>query len=324
MPAPSYTAHRATAPPADPAVRGGDQITAVSHPHRPSGHYERDVRGLASAAMVAEESRCTEPVRLTLSGRDTGYVIAIPVRGPIRVLRQGRETYINPGEGAVFGPLAEATMDTVEDHDYVLVRLDAGALEGALDARLGSAVRRPIELAPTMELHDAAGRWWVGTVRTVLRGAGADDVLANQTIAAPLLQSLLDAVLAAVAHPYRDALDASVRSWAPHAVRRWVDTIEAFPERPLTTAVLATDAGTSVRALEASWHRHLDSSPGDSLRGVRLGRAHGELAEHSPDEVTAGAIGYRWGYARTARFGADYTRRYGLPPEQTLRGPAYA
>jgi AraC-like DNA-binding protein len=55
-----------------------------------------------------------------------------------------------------------------------------------------------------------------------------------------------------------------------------------------------------------------------------LGRAHGELAEHSPDEVTAGAIGYRWGYARTARFGADYTRRYGLPPEQTLRGPAYA
>ena len=57
---------------------------------------------------------------------------------------------------------------------------------------------------------------------------------------------------------------------------------------------------------------------------VRLGRAHGELAEHSPDEVTAGAIGYRWGYARPARFGADYARRYGLPPEQTLRGPAYA
>jgi AraC-like DNA-binding protein len=224
----------------------------------------------------------------------------------------------------VFGPLAEAAMDTVEDHDCVMVRLDAGALEGALEARLGSAVRRPIDLAPTMELRDAAGRRWVGTVRTVLRGAGADALLANQTIAAPVLQSLLDAVLAAVAHPYRDALDASVRSWAPRAVRRWVDTVEAFPERPLTTAVLATDAGTSVRTLEESWHRHLDSSAGTYLRGARLGRAHGELVEHSPGEVTVGEIGYRWGYARSARFGADYTRRYGLPPEQTLRGPAYA
>jgi transcriptional regulator GlxA family with amidase domain len=44
-------------------------------------------------------------------------------------------------------------------------------------------------------------------------------------------------------------------------VRRGIDTIEAFPQRPFTTAALAADACMSVRVLEECWRRHRDLRP---------------------------------------------------------------
>src|SRR5947209_9351303 len=148
--------------------------------------------------------------------------------------------------------------------------------------------------------------------------------LANPVIAKPLQNSLLGWLLQAIDHPYREALDGSVRSWGPRTVRRGVDTIEALPQWPLTTAGLAADAGMNVRVLQQCWRRHRDVTPMSYLRGVRLACAHRDLEEHAPGETTVSATAFNWGLARPARFTTRYTRRYGLPPHQTLRGAAYA
>jgi AraC-like DNA-binding protein len=60
------------------------------------------------------------------------------------------------------------------------------------------------------------------------------------------------------------------------------------------------------------------------LHGVRLARAHLDLQEHAPRETTVAATALRWGFARPAQFATGYVTRYGVPPSQTLRGPAYA
>ncbi len=106
--------------------------------------------------------------------------------------------------------------------------------------------------------------------------------LANPVIAEPLLDSLLDGLLRAIDHPYREALNAPVQSWGPGTVRRGVDTIDAFPQRPLTMAALAADAGVNVRVLDECWRRHRDVQPMRYLRNIRLAHAHLELLEHAP------------------------------------------
>ena len=85
--------------------------------------------------------------------------------------------------------------------------------------------------------------------------------------------------------------------------RRGVDTIEAFPQWPLTTAGLAADAGINVRVLQQCWRRHRDVTPMSYLRGVRLACAHRDLEEHAPGETTVSATAFNWGLARPARSG---------------------
>ena len=107
-------------------------------------------------------------------------------------------------------------------------------------------------------------------------------------------------------------------------MRRGIDTIQAFPQRPWTMTGLAVDAGINVRVLQQCWRRHHDVTPMDYLRDVRLTHAHRDLPDHAPGETTVSATAFNWGFTQPTRFMARYTRRYALPPHQTLRGPAYA
>jgi AraC-like DNA-binding protein len=292
--------------------------------HRPTEAYELDVHGFVCGPLSVEEACCTDGTRMRLPSGDAGYVISFPVRGAIQAMHRGRELDLCPGHAAVFQPPAEAVMTTDDDFDVLVVRVDAAALEDALEARLGYPVRRPLPLAPTLDLDSAAGREWAALLRYVIDAAVPGGLLANPIIAEPLQDSLLDALLRAIDHPYREALDAPVRAWGPHTVRRGVDTIDAFPQRPFTMPALAADAGVNVRVLEECWRRHRDVQPMRYLRGVRLAHAHLDLLEHAPGETTVGATAFKWGFARPVGFATSYTGHYGLPPAQTLRGPAYA
>ena len=261
---------------------------------------------------------------MRLPSGDADYVVSVPVRGAVLAMYRGRELDFRPGQAVVFQPPAEAVMTTDDNFDVLVVRVDATALEDALEARLGYPVRRPLPLASTLDLNSAAGRGWATLLRSLVDAAVPGGPLANPMIAEPLQDALLAWLLRAIDHPYREALDASVRSWGPRTVRRGVDTIEAFPRRPLTTAGLAADAGINVRVLQQCWRRHRDVTPMGYLRGVRIACAHRDLQERAPGETTVTATAINWGFARPARFATRYTRRYGLPPQQTLRGPAYA
>ncbi|HET9117655.1 MAG TPA: AraC family transcriptional regulator [Pseudonocardiaceae bacterium] len=292
--------------------------------HRPTEAYQLDVHGFASGPVSVEEASCTDQARMRLPSGDAHYVISLPVRGAVLAMYRGKELDLRPGQAVVFQPPAEAVMTTDDDFDVLVVRVDAAALEDALEGQLGYPVRRPLPLAPTLDLDSAAGRGWATLLRYLVNAAVPGGPLANPVIAEPLQNSLLGWLLQAIDHPYREALDGSVRSWGPRTVRHRVDTIEAFPQRPLTTAGLAADAGMNVRVLQQCWRRHRDVTPMGYLRGVRLACAHRDLEEHAPGDTTVSATAFNWGFARPARFTTRYTRRYGLPPHQTLRGAAYA
>jgi AraC-like DNA-binding protein len=307
------------------SASGTPGVSATLEPlHRPTGTYKLGVHGFVCGPLSVEEACCTDGTRMRLPSGDTGYMISFPVRGAILAMHRGQELDLCPRQAVVFQPPTEAVMTTGDDFDVLVVRVNAAALEDALEARLGYPVRRPLPLAPTLDLDTAGGRAWAALLRYVVAAAVPGGFLANPVIAEPLQDLLLDGLLRAIDHPYREALDAPVRSWGPRAVRRGVNTIEAFPQQPLTMAALAADAGVNVRVLEECWRRHRDVQPMRYLRTVRLTHAHLDLQEHAPGETTVAATAFKWGFARPARFATSYTGRYGLPPNQTLRGPAYA
>lgn len=105
----------------------------------------------------------------------------------------------------------------------------------------------------------------------------------------------------------------------PTTVRRAVAYIDAHADQPVTGEDIAAAAGVSVRALQAGFRRHLDTTPLGYLRRVRLERAHRDLQAADPTTgATVAAIARRWGFTDLSRFAADYRRTFGRLPRHTL------
>jgi AraC-like DNA-binding protein len=319
-----YAIHEFDPLAAESVVQDADVIASPAPLHRSSRTYQLDLHGFVRGPLSVGEACCTDSARVRLPTDGTSYVISFPVRGVVHAVQRGHELDLAPGRAVVSQPPAEVVMTAGDEFDVIVVRVDATALEDALEAQLGYPVHRPLPLAPTLDFSTAAGRGWAALVRYVAHAAVPGGLLTNPMIAEPLQDSLLDGLLRTIDHPYREALDAPVGSWGPGTVRRGVDTMEAFPHRPFTMAALAADASVSVRVLAACWQRHRDVRPMRYLDGVRLARARLDLVDHAPGETTVAATAFQWGFARPAQFALSYIGRYGLPPGQTLRGPAYA
>jgi len=74
-----------------------------------------------------------------------------------------------------------------------------------------------------------------------------------------------------------------------------------------------------VRALDDGFQRYVGTPPMTYLRQVRMARAHAELFAADPELTTATAIARKWGFGHYGRFAADYARRFGRKPSETLR-----
>lgn len=104
----------------------------------------------------------------------------------------------------------------------------------------------------------------------------------------------------------------------PRTLRRAVAFIEANAHQDISATDIARAARVTVRALQLTFRRHLDTTPMRYLRRVRLDCARAQLASAAPGD-TVTAIAARWGYARPSVFAAHYRAAYGQSPSQTLR-----
>jgi AraC-like DNA-binding protein len=50
-----------------------------------------------------------------------------------------------------------------------------------------------------------------------------------------------------------------------------------------------------------------------------MSRAHDDLVSADPDLTTATITAWRWGFGHYGQFAAEYRRRYGRKPSETLR-----
>lgn len=173
--------------------------------------------------------------------------------------------------------------------------------------------------------------------RPITRGAGrslqrvithvVDDVLASPSVSDnPVVVSTAAQYLAACVlntFPNNALINPTAgdrRDGRQATVRRAVAYIEAHANSGLSVADVAGAAGVTIRAVQLAFRRHLDTTPMQYLRCVRLARAHLDLVHADPsrgDTVTAIAI--RWGFLHQGRFTAAYRAAYGRPPSATLR-----
>jgi AraC-like DNA-binding protein len=243
------------------------------------------------------------------------------VSSTVRRVGEGQDETFGPGDlfliglpGLPYGGVAHAPRLRLTVLDpATCARLVATLDDGAPDPvrMLG---HRPVSRQAALHLQRAVA-YVRDSVMAVPEAERAPLVVsaAAQYVAASVLHAFPNsAATAATAGDRRDA--------HPATLRRAMAFIEANPAADISVADIAHAACVTPRALQLAFRRHLDTTPTDYLRWVRLDCAHHDLARASPgDGTTVTSVAYRWGFPNPSRFARYYRAAYGTTPAATLR-----
>ncbi|WP_066520275.1 AraC family transcriptional regulator [Curtobacterium ammoniigenes] len=95
--------------------------------------------------------------------------------------------------------------------------------------------------------------------------------------------------------------------------------IAAHAAEPLTIIEIAAAVDVGTRTLQASFQRHLHTSPLVFLRETRLHRVRAQLLMHSPLSTSVASQALAHGFRHLGRFSAYYSDQFGEAPSETLR-----
>lgn len=105
----------------------------------------------------------------------------------------------------------------------------------------------------------------------------------------------------------------------PSLLRRAMAYIDDHAHADLALTDIAAHVYVTPRALQYMFRKHLDCTPMEYLRRVRLHHAHQDLMVSNRGSTTVTQIANRWGFAHVGRFATLYREVYGQSPHTTLR-----
>lgn len=250
------------------------------------------------------------------------YYFGQLVGGNIRY-HQSDGSWESPAYGA--GDVFLALQPDIPWHgDIANAELEFASLRVPLLAQVAdSAPRRrvqPIQFTGCQPATAQDARRWLSAysfVRDYVRGTPAADQ--------PLVTGAAARLLAATAlsvFPNNTLADPTVEDRhdaSPPTLRRAVVFIDDNAHRDISIADIAAAAFVTTRAVQLAFRRHMDTTPMDYLRRVRLAHAHRDLVTADPAHESVTAVAYRWGFPNPSRFAILYRQTYGVPPSHTLR-----
>ncbi|MGV0642106.1 helix-turn-helix transcriptional regulator [Mycolicibacterium sp. XJ879] len=210
---------------------------------------------------------------------------------------------------------------TSQDLASTTLLLDPAVVAGVATGLPSSHAPLPVRFSSFAPVDLAAARLWKNTVDYVRRNVVADDCFAT-----PLVLGQAGRLLAAVTlstFPNSAASQPSPHDYTDHKpvlLRRAMEFVEANVTTDIALADIAEAVHVTPRAVQYMFRRHLETTPLQYLRRLRLHYARQEMlaADRPYDTVTE--IAARWGFAHTGRFALQYRQTYGESPHFTLRG----
>lgn len=260
-------------------------------------------------------------VRITPGRLESFYLVQTPLSGGAEISAGSRAVVSTPARASVLSPDEPISMRWAAGSAQLDVYLERHALERRLEMLLGLPLREPLRFELGMELATASGRGWLRVVSLLREELELRGLLLRQPLAAAQLEELvLTTLLLAQPHNYSDLLRTDPVPLSPHVFRSVIDHIHEHLREPLPVGDVARAGGISVRSLEQSFRRHLDTTPSAYIRDLRLQRAHADLVAADPTGgASVSGIALAWGFTHLGRFSELYRRTFGVPPSRTLR-----
>ena len=260
------------------------------------------------------------PVEASLPCTIEAFLIAQELLPRSVVVEHNGEDRAVGGETAVMRDLRQPFLALQTDFACFAMRLPLGRLRRQAEALYGPGVAVcDARFDGATDLSTPAGRRFRDTLFFVAAQFDADEALGGSLAAAAWEDLILTQLLEALPNEWSAENGGQKRTTVlPYHVKRARDHIHAHAGEKLTLADLAAAAGCGCRTLQAAYVEATGLPPMAYLKAVRLQAAHDALRTGGP-ETSIAAVARAWGFGHPGRFAADYRRRFGCSPTDTLR-----
>ncbi|PDT50527.1 AraC family transcriptional regulator [Sinorhizobium fredii] len=255
------------------------------------------------------------------SARDK-YLVFLPRYGLATLHVGGREILTSPTRGAIFDCQQNKGIIMSGQREHLVVVLDRAALYTRLTDMLDIPVSGGIDFSPEINLTAGPGLAIAQTAAALHAGLAETAALRDAPLARlSLTNGLIELLLESLPHRLSSELHRAT-SPMPRHVKRAIDFMRANLSKPLTLQEIALAAGAGSRTLQEGFRRFKLTTPMAHLQYLRLDAVHQELMQARPNQ-TVSDIATRWGFTHPSRFAADYRKRFGQAPSQTLRSSRF-
>lgn len=266
-----------------------------------------------------------EAVRIRVAGGlEKFYLVQIPLRGRA-TLDVGHALIESDAHLATVPPIdRDFTMRWHEGTPTLIVYVERERLRAMAHSVYGMNVSQ-LDLGLHMRLDTREGAEFLRAVaeyHEVLEHGTADAMYARKLSADLVCARLLAAVDNSVSRSlnvWRNPQPMSVARGDALA-RRFEASAEDAAVRGLGVVEIANQLGVPLRTLQDHVRLATGNTPSAILREARLRRARTLLVEGDSAQVTITRIAEQSGFTHLGRFAAEYRKRYGETPTETLRG----
>ncbi|RUL95932.1 AraC family transcriptional regulator [Rhizobium chutanense] len=264
---------------------------------------------------------CTYDGTLRLKRASPGgkVLIFLPLQGSASFDHGGEEIHSTPGSAAIFEASRHADARLIGPRRHLGLFIDQVTIASHLTQMLERTIRGDLNIHPHIDLTAGAGLSLIQIVRNLHGGLSDDGPLQRSPLA---FNSLCDAaiylLLENCSHRYSNELERRAPSPVPRHVKRAIDFMQEHMAEPISLIDIALASKVSVRTLHQGFAQFRNTSPMSYLREIRIAAAHRDLLEADAKQAVAD-IALKWGFTHFGRFAAEYKKRFGQLPSQTLR-----
>jgi AraC-like DNA-binding protein len=249
------------------------------------------------------------------------FGVHMPTNGYARCHHNGHDFEANTIRALVTSPRTALTMHFEDDSPQLLIRIEEQALVEYLTRLRGRRLTRPLVFHPEFDLTtEVAVRWHaaVQLLHTEVYQTGS--LVQSGHGISGIEELLMNSLLHVQPSNYHDEFVRPVKQPGRRVVQEAVDYIDAHLAEAITMESIARNVHMSIRSIQQGFRDELGVSPMTYVRDRRLERVHEELADAIPgDGVTVTEVATRWGFNHLGSFAAEYRKRWGASPSETLR-----
>lgn len=248
-------------------------------------------------------------------------VVLWATEGRVESRCDGLKTEAAAGEVTLLAQPDLPHQGRAQDLRVTSVLLDPSVVAGVAAGLPTAQATLPIRFSDFRPVDAASSRPWKDTVNYVKNCVLVDDIMATPIVLGHASRMLAAVMLSTFpSTTMSHELPHDRNDHRPVLLRRAIEYVDSNAGNDIALADIADAVHVTPRAVQYMFRRHLDTTPLNYLRQVRLHHARQELIAADRRHETVTAIAARWGFMHTGRFAVMYRQTFGESPHETLRG----